>query len=67
MKLHKFRAGQTVHYHPSGFGVSIPTGDFKIERLLPADTVENQYRVESLYDGHRRVVRESELSIRGTS
>jgi hypothetical protein len=33
----------------------------KIERLLPPDQSENLYQVESLFDGHKRVVRESEI------
>ncbi len=59
MNTHKYRVGQTVHFRQSGFGGA--GGDVKIERLLPADTSENLYQVQSLVDGHRRVVRESEV------
>lgn len=59
MTPHKFRVGQTLHFRQSGFGGS--GGDVKIQRLLPADTSENLYQVQSLFDGHTRVVRESEI------
>jgi len=59
MSSHKYRVGQTVRFQQSGFGGA--GGDVKIERLLPADTSENLYQVQSLSDGHRRVVRESEM------
>ena len=61
MKNHKFRVGQKVHYKPSGsFGMQA-SGDVRIERLLPPDATDNLYQVESLFDGHKRVVRESEI------
>jgi len=59
MKAHKYRIGQTVRFKPpmpsSGFL------DVKIERLLPAELGVNQYQVYSQSDGHKRVVRESEI------
>ncbi len=61
MKTHKFQVGQTVHYKPSGPGRLQGSGDVKIERLLPPDQSDNLYQVESLFDGHKRVVRESEI------
>lgn len=63
MDVHKFRVGQTVQFRPpSTFGIVLPPGGFKIEQLLPPDAAGNQYRVESVFDGHKRVVRESEIS-----
>lgn len=59
MNAHKYRVGQTVHFQQPGYGGA--EGDIKIERLLPADRSENLYQVKSLSDGHRRVVRESEM------
>jgi hypothetical protein len=61
MKAHKYHIGQTVNYKPSGPGRIQGSGDVKIERLLPPDQSENLYQVESLFDGHKRVVRESEI------
>lgn len=59
MNAHKYRVGQTVRFQQPGYGGA--EGDIKIERLLPADRSENLYQVKSLSDGHRRVVRESEM------
>ncbi len=64
IKAHKFRVGQQLHYKPAGvFGrMQVTTsGEVKIERLLPPTASENQYQVESLFDGRKRVVRESEI------
>ena len=59
MKAHKYRVGQTLR-----FKLPMPSSGFldvKIERLLPADLTDNQYQVQSMADGHKRVVRESEI------
>jgi hypothetical protein len=62
MKQHKYSIGQQLHYKPAGaFGRMQISGDVKIERLLPPDSSDNLYQVESLFDGRRRVVRESEI------
>ncbi len=62
IKQHKFQVGQQLHYKPAGaFGRMQMSGDVKIERLLPPTATENQYQVESLFDGRKRVVRESEI------
>jgi hypothetical protein len=63
MKAHKYRVGQTVHYHPAR-GFDGRPGDFRIERLLPPDAAGNQYCLESIVDGQRRVVQESEITLR---
>lgn len=64
MKVHKYRVGQMVHYRPAR-GVEGRPGNFKVERLLPPDGNGNQYRVESMFDGHRRVVWEAEITLPG--
>ncbi len=62
IKAHKFHVGQQVHYKPAGaFGRMQTSGEVKIERLLPPNASENQYQVDSLFDGRKRVVRESEI------
>ena len=62
IKAHKFQVGQQLHYKPAGaFGRMQTSGEVKIERLLPPTASENQYQVESLFDGRKRVVRESEI------
>jgi hypothetical protein len=61
MNTHKYRVGQTLRFQHS----AVTGGGFdevKVERLLPAaDHAENQYQVQSLPNGPRRVVRESEI------
>ncbi|MBV8536856.1 MAG: hypothetical protein JO128_14755 [Alphaproteobacteria bacterium] len=62
IKQHKFQIGQQLHYKPAGaFGRMQMSGEVKIERLLPPTATENQYQVDSLFDGRKRVVRESEI------
>ena len=65
MNHHKFRVGQLVDFLQKGMGQAQPGGAFHIERLLPAEGVEPQYRIKSVADGRERVVRETELSDRG--
>ena len=60
--LHKFKAGQTVSYTPSGVGGADRNVKFEIVRLLPSERGVNQYRLKSILDGHERVALESELS-----
>lgn len=60
MNDYKYRIGQRVNYRPLGAGAG-GAGPFKIERRLPSESIEHQYRIESLRDGHQRVVREGEL------
>jgi hypothetical protein len=62
MPAHKYRIGQDVHLHLRGYGRARPAADFRVERLLPADDGGVQYEVASRADGHRRVVREIELT-----
>ncbi|HEY0835496.1 MAG TPA: hypothetical protein VGE72_16455 [Azospirillum sp.] len=57
----KFHVGQLVHFSQKGLGRTQPHGDFRIERLLPIEQGELQYRIKSVADGRERVVRETEL------
>ena len=61
MSEHKFQIGQTVHYRTPFTARSMPPSPFTVEQLLPAHFADNQYRLVSKVDDHRRVVRESEL------
>lgn len=64
MKQHKYHVGQQLHYKPSGaFGRMQTSGDVRIERLLPPDSIDNQYQVDSLFDGRKRIVRECEIGM----
>ncbi|HEY0524426.1 MAG TPA: hypothetical protein VGD08_13620 [Stellaceae bacterium] len=61
MAAYRFKAGQSVTML-SRMGTGLPTGKFKIVRLLPTEGGNNQYRIKSVVDGHERVVLESEIT-----
>jgi hypothetical protein len=62
MATHKFTVGQTVHFAPDRGQSGVPTGRFKVVRLLPETANVYQYRIKSETDGHERVVREDQLA-----
>jgi len=57
----RFAAGDTVRLVPSPY-LSKALGTFKIVRRLPVEHGMHGYRVQSLSDGHLRVVMESEIA-----
>lgn len=57
----KFTTGDTVSLIPSHY-ISGKLGKFKIVRRLPTEHGMHGYRVESLSDGHLRVVMEIEIA-----
>jgi len=57
----KFEAGDTVRLISSAY-IPKGLGEFKIVRRLPTEHGMHGYRVQSLVDGHLRVVMESEIS-----
>ena len=65
MNRHKFAVGQLVSFLPGPGDVHVPPGKYKIQRLLPSETNDNQYRVKHAVDGHERVVPESKLAALG--
>ena len=65
MTSHKFTVGQTVEFLPSLRDHSIPSGRYKIQRLLPVERHEFQYRVKHMVDGHERIAFEAQLAISG--
>lgn len=66
MDAHRYRVGDIVSYRePVAHGGE--RGAFQIEQLMPANAVENQYRVVRTGDGQRRIVGESELAVAGTA
>lgn len=67
MNSHKFAVGERVDYRPAMRHQTVSATDFQVESQLPADEHgNNQYRIESRVDGHRRVVHEIELESAGT-
>ncbi len=61
MTRHKFAIGQTVDLRPSPGERNIPSGRYKVQRQLPSETRDLQYRVKHATDGHERVVLESQI------
>jgi hypothetical protein len=62
MNRHKFAVGQVVSFVPGPGDLNVPPGKYEIQRLLPSETRDNQYRVKHAVDGHERVVPESKLT-----
>lgn len=65
MDPHKYRLGQNVRFNKNTGRVAmavVPPGNFRVTNLLPDTQGRNQYRVESLHDGHQRVAIESEIT-----
>ena len=58
----KFATGDTVSL-VSRHDVPGKLGRFKVVRLLPIEYGMHGYRVQSLADGHLRVVHESEIAL----
>ena len=61
MTQHKFTVGQVLEFLPSPRDGNIPRGKYKVQRLLPSETKDLQYRVKHSVDGHERVIAESQL------
>lgn len=61
--FHKYCIGQTVSFVPGSGSLSHLRGSCTIVRLLPSETRDWQYRVNSDQDTHVRVVLESRLAI----
>jgi hypothetical protein len=61
MTPHSFAVGQKVELVPGRNDGNVPRGTFMVQRLLPNDDADREYRVRSVTDGHERVVRESQL------
>jgi hypothetical protein len=61
MAQHKFKVGQTVTIIPNRLEHHVPPGTYKIQRLLPIEGNDLQYRIRHESDGHERVVTEAQL------
>jgi hypothetical protein len=64
MSQHKFAVGQMVDFLPGPGDANVPRGKYQVQRLLPSETRDLQYRVKHAVDGHERVVLESQLVAR---
>jgi hypothetical protein len=63
MPYHRFKVGQVVVSPTGGPDALIPQGQHVIVRLLPIAGHEPQYRIRSSFDGHDRVVLESQIRL----
>lgn len=61
MTRHSFSVGQSVELFPGRLDGNVPRGTYTVQRLLPNDGADREYRVRNVRDGHERVVRESQL------
>jgi hypothetical protein len=61
MPPHSFTIGQSVEFVPGRLDGNMPRGTYTVQRLLPNDGADREYRVKNVHDGHERVVRESQL------
>lgn len=58
MVAHRYAVGDQVELRARSI---VAKGTFTIERLLPNDGSDREYRVRNAADGHERVVQESAL------
>ena len=61
MKPRKFTIGQRVTVVPNKLVAALAGGTFTVVRSLPEERGVWQYRIESIDDGHERVVYEIDL------
>jgi len=57
----RFAAGDTVRLISSAY-IPKGLGEFKVVRQLPAEHGMYGYRLQSIMDGHQRVVMENEIA-----
>ncbi|HYH20453.1 MAG TPA: hypothetical protein VD995_17745 [Azospirillum sp.] len=62
MNEQKYHVGQIVQFCGWEVKRGAPSGDHRVERLLPANSGEHQYRVKAMDNGRERVVREGQIS-----
>jgi hypothetical protein len=64
MPHHKFKLGQLVEFVPDKLQVSVPSGTYKVTRLLPAAGRDLQYQIKNTAEVFERIARESQLTVR---
>ncbi len=63
MAAHRYAVGDRVELRPRSIVDKLARGTYTIERLLPNEAADREYRVRNAADGHERVVQESSLII----
>ena len=61
MAAHRYAIGDRVELRSRYAIDKAAKGTFTIERLLPNEASDREYRVKNATDGHERVVQESSL------
>ena len=57
----QYHVGQIVHFTAPEVKHGAPGGIHRVERLLPPDGGEHQYRIKAVDTGRERIVRESQI------
>jgi hypothetical protein len=65
MTSHKFKVGQTVSFKQSRMGSPAGRRECKIVRQLPIENGSRLYRIKCVAENFERVVKESDLALRG--
>ena len=61
MAAHRYAVGDRVELRARSIADKLARGVYTIERLLPNEASDREYRVRNAADGHERVVQESSL------
>ena len=64
MAAHKFKIGQAVDFAPSRQSMPASAREYKIIRLMPAEGIDNLYRIKCAVEPFERIARERELTRR---
>ena len=63
MAAHRYAVGDRVEVRAKSIADKVARGVYTIERLLPNESSDREYRVRHASDGHERVVQESSLIV----
>ncbi|WP_199229437.1 hypothetical protein [Azospirillum sp. TSO22-1] len=66
MDTPKYHIGQIVYFAAPAVKRGAPSGAHRVERLLPPENDQHQYRLKAVDTGRERVAREDQISGRMT-
>ena len=64
MAVAKYKVGQVVDFNPIRASVPASVREYKILKLMPRESGEQEYRIKSIAEVFDRIAKESELSKR---
>jgi hypothetical protein len=64
MDAAKFKVGQVVDFNPVRAAVAASAREYKVLKLMPRESGEQQYRIKTIAELFDRIAKESELSKR---